>query len=796
MVRSIAWNLAGAVALFAVAGCKFGDNSGGSTYDGGFDGFAPQGPLLVATPASDDFGVVNVGSKSATKTVVVANVGPGTTGSLAVALSGSSDFVIDTDGCKEMALGTTGNCSVAVHFAPTTSGLRSASLQVSATPGGTAQVSLSGTGAGAGSLSITPATNDYGPVPVGSTSAPATFTVTNKGNTATGAVTVALSGSDAKQFAPSSDLCSGKPLAPLGSCTVAVIASPTSPGSKAATLTAQAAGESGTATASLSANALAGPTFVINPPSYGFGPVVEGSPPGTGTTFTVQNVGGADAGVPALAVTGPNAQDFAIATNMCTSGLGPMGMCTFALTFSPSTPAAESATVTASAANAMSGQASVTGTGLAPAALTITPSSQPFAPLVQGAMPSADVPFQVKNTGAVATGALAVSLAGTNADQFGLGMDGCTGQMLGAGGMCTVYVHFAPTTTGVAGGLQASLQVTGMPGGQTAATLTATSIAPAHLTVSPTTQPLGSALRGTVGGDFPLMVSNDGGDTTGAITVAISGTMMADFGPGMDGCTGQTLTKGASCTVYAHLNPGNNSRGNESATLTVSASPGGSVPVTLTGNVLAPAQLSLSGPTVPQWTNVGVYSTGAPVAFTVTNDGDLQSGTITYNLSTGSAPFAFPRSPPNTCTAALGPGQSCMFEADFTPQTAAGVTTGSLTATANPGGSTSATLEGSAQWVLEVSIYADPACGSPSGSVASIPAGMNCAVPTTPGNTNACLAQFADGTGVTLDFNGNSPDPPSGCTAVAGVQPVQCSFTMNAANPNPFVSVTYCGLIP
>jgi hypothetical protein len=57
--------------------------------------------------------------------------------------------------------------------------------------------------------------NDFGPVQVGSMSAPFAFTVTNAGTAPSGAVTVALSGSDASQFALSSDLCSGKTLAPM-----------------------------------------------------------------------------------------------------------------------------------------------------------------------------------------------------------------------------------------------------------------------------------------------------------------------------------------------------------------------------------------------------------------------------------------------------------------------------------------------------------------------------------------------------------------------------------------------------
>jgi hypothetical protein len=615
-------------------------------------------------------------------------------------------------------------------------------------------------------------------------------------------VTVALSGSDAAEFALSSNQCNGKTLAPLASCTVSVSASPTTPGSKAATLTAQVAGQSGTATASLSANALAGPTFVINPPSYGFGPVAEGTPPGTGKTFTVQNVGGEDAGTPAIAVSGPNAPDFAVAMNMCSTGLAPMGTCSFAVTFSPTTAMAESATVTASATGAMSGQASLSGTGLAPAALTITPPTQPFNPILQGGTPSADVPFQVKNTGSVTTGMLTVSLGGTNADQFGLGMDGCSGQTLAAGGTCTVYAHFAPTTsgTGMPGSLQASLQVSGTPGGQTAAMLTGTALGPAALSVSPTSQPLGSVGYLGTGTDFPFVVSNTGDVSTGPITVTISGTMSADFKLGTDGCTGNSLTKGTPCTVNAHFAPGGAYRGAESATLTVSASPGGSVPVMLTGTALAPAQLSFVQRTLPEWSGAAFGQVSAPVTFTVQNQGDQPTGTISFP-TTGNNSKDFFAVAPNPCTAPLPGGQSCMFQVEFLPQMSLSEST-TMEATSPTGGTAQLSLAGTALWVLTVNVVnvASANCPIPAnaarGTVTSAPAGVNCAMTGPSLNmSNTCTYLYGNNTPLSLSATDAVPTgtsitwaaSPSLCAA--GVPPCAVNITANET-----VTANFCGL--
>jgi hypothetical protein len=671
-----------------MGGCKFIDNGGGTPNDGGFDGFSPQGPLLVATPTSADFGAVNVGSKSASKTITVANSGPGTTGALAVTLSGGSAFVVDSDGCTQMSLATTGSCSVTVHFAPSMSGAQSASLEVSSSPGGNVVVSLSGTGAGAGVLSISPAMKDFGSVEVGSMSAPSTFTVTNTGTAQSGAVTVALSGSDAAHFALSPDLCTGKTLAPMATCTVGVTAYPTSPGSKAATLTAQAAGDNGTATASLAANGLAA-VFVITPPSFAFGPVTEGSPPAS-KTFTVENVGNQDAGAPMLAVTGPNAGDFTLSANMCTSGLGSMGTCTFAIDFAPTTPMGESATVTASATNVTSGQASLTGTGQASSA---------------------------------------------------------------------------------------------------------------HLTISPTSQPLGSVVQGGTGTDFPFMVSNDGASATGPLTVAISGTMKADFALGMDGCTGQTLAIGASCTVNAHFAPGASSRGGESATLTVGGNPGGSATATLSGTALAAAQLSIAQVPVPQWTGVPVGTTSAPVTFTVQNTGDEPTGTISFATSgTNSADFVAVA--PNPCTGPLQGGQSCMFQMEFLPSTAAGTESATLEATSATGGTGQASLEGTAFWVLTLKVVSDTTVDPPNGiycypqyvrsATVTGSNGMACSIMN--GSDSTCSWVFADQTMVTI---AESTGPSTyatfswqGCTPTMGVSTNPCTFPMTS---NLTVTADFCG---
>ncbi len=679
-----------AVAAFAaeLGACKFGDNGAG--YDGGFDGLAPTGPVLAAEPTTQDFGTVNLGLKSAAKAIVLASVGSKTTGALAVTLTGGAAFAVDSDGCTGATLASGGACTVSLHFAPAGAGAQSATLSVAAAPGGDVSVSLSGTGAGKGSLEIGPAAQDLGEPVVGSNSAPFPFKVTNSGTATSGAVTLAVTGTDANQFAISSDPCSGQTLAPKASCTVVVAASPTTPGSKAASLTATSAGDPGTATASLSAIALAGATFVVKPLAYDFGSVVQGAPAGTGQTFTVENVGGVASGSPMLAVTGANAEDFALSANTCTGPLAALALspdggvtpstCTFVLGFTPSTAAPETATVTASAPGTASGQATVTGTGLAPA--------------------------------------------------------------------------------------------------------------PATLTIAPTTQPLDPVAQGGAGADYPFTVTNSGHVTSGAIAVSMAGTNKSDFALGTDGCTGQTLAPGLSCTVYAHFAPSAASRGAESATVTATASPGGSATVTLGATALAPASLSIAQPAVPEWQNEPVGTTAATyLSLTVTNNGDEPSDTIAYQV-TGSE-FAIVQ--PNPCTASLAGGQGCTFQVSYTPLTAGTIQTEALTASSTSGGSAKVSLQATALWVLTVIAANDasPNCQQSyvHGATVSASSGLSCYIVN--GASSTCTQLFKDGATVTLSQALAQGSYASfnwfGCNGLYGTP---CTFPMTS---NVTVTADYCG---
>ncbi len=79
--------------------------------------------------------------------------------------------------------------------------------------------------------------------------------------------------------------------------------------------------------------------------------------------------------------------------------------------------------------------------------ITVTPTSKSFADTMANAS-SAAQRFTVTNTEISSLTVGALSLSGTDANQFSLSSDTCSGQSVGAGGTCTVDVTFSPTSAG------------------------------------------------------------------------------------------------------------------------------------------------------------------------------------------------------------------------------------------------------------------------------------------------------------------------------------------------------------
>jgi hypothetical protein len=96
--------------------------------------------VISISPASQDFGVPQIGGE--TRTFTVTNVGGSLSGLPVPMLTQSgSDFSMAANGCISL-LSAGANCPIAVHVGTSGAGQVSATLTVTALPGGTASASM------------------------------------------------------------------------------------------------------------------------------------------------------------------------------------------------------------------------------------------------------------------------------------------------------------------------------------------------------------------------------------------------------------------------------------------------------------------------------------------------------------------------------------------------------------------------------------------------------------------------------------------------------------------------------
>jgi len=115
-------------------------------------------PVPSFSPASIDFGSLNVGATSPASTVTLSNLGDATLNITSIVAGG--DFA-ESDNCNG-SVGAGANCAISVTFAPTAAGLRSGTLTITDNAGGSPQmVSLSGVGLGSTTTAISAPTVNY-----------------------------------------------------------------------------------------------------------------------------------------------------------------------------------------------------------------------------------------------------------------------------------------------------------------------------------------------------------------------------------------------------------------------------------------------------------------------------------------------------------------------------------------------------------------------------------------------------------------------------------------------------------
>lgn len=193
---------------------------------------------LTISPSGHDFGEQLILHTSDPVRFTVTNAGPTPTGVLAAITEsgeGGEFELIGVDTCANAVLEPGASCEVDVVFFGSTRGEAAGRVEVSGTPGGFAEASLTATGYFFGYLTTGEDTHDFGAIDEGVSTSEHRFTITNPSDRPVIDITLGVTG-DATDFVVSTNDC-GTVVDAGESCEIGVRFAPDAPGPRRATLT-------------------------------------------------------------------------------------------------------------------------------------------------------------------------------------------------------------------------------------------------------------------------------------------------------------------------------------------------------------------------------------------------------------------------------------------------------------------------------------------------------------------------------------------------------------------------------
>ena len=249
----------------------------------------------------------------------------------------------------------TGSVNVFVNGSKVANNLQFASVTITDNASGSPQsVALSGSGttASAPAVLLNPRSLRFGNQQVNTTSAAQPVTLTNNGSASLTISSIALGGTNSGDFAPQSNDCPSSPstLAVGASCTIRVTFTPTTTGSRRASLTFidNAPGSPQSVALSGSGTTASAPAVLLSPTSLSFGNQ-QVNTTRAAQPVTLTNSGNAALTINSIGLSGTNSGDFAPQSNDCPSSsstLAAGASCTIRVTFSPTATGSRSASLT------------------------------------------------------------------------------------------------------------------------------------------------------------------------------------------------------------------------------------------------------------------------------------------------------------------------------------------------------------------------------------------------------------------------------------------------------------------
>ncbi|MGA9732779.1 MAG: choice-of-anchor D domain-containing protein [Candidatus Acidiferrales bacterium] len=569
-------------------------NAPGSPAAIALSGTGVQGQL-GASPASVNFGSVNVGS-SGSQTVTLTNSG---SASLTISQATASGTGFSVSGITTpLTLGAGQSTSFTAKFSPTSAGSVSGSVSLSNNgPNSPVTVALTGSGtATAPQLTITPSSVNYGSVAVGS-SAPQTITLTNSGNAT---LTVTQATASGTGFGMSGATMPMNINAGSNASFTATFA-PTSAGAASGSISVVSNAPGSPAAVALSGTGVQG-QLGANPASVSFGSVGVGS---TGTqTITLTNSGTASVTISQGTASGTG---FNISGLTTPQTLGAGLSTSFTAQFAPTSAGSPTGSISI-VSNAPGSPLTIalSGTATQPQ-LSATPSSAAFGNVVTGTNNSQTI--NLTNGGSASVTISAVTVAGAGFSTTGISAP----LSIAAGKSATFNAVFAPTAAGaVSGSISLSSNA---PNSPLAIALSGTGLAATKLLgLSTSSLSFGNVNVGSNSALTAVLTNNGNAN----VTISSAGATGAGFSTsGVS--SGEVLAPNQSVTVTVTFAPG--TAGTVSGSVSIASDATNS-----------PATISLSG--------TGVSTTPPTVLLTWTASTSTVSGYNVYRGTTPNGPYS------------------------------------------------------------------------------------------------------------------------------------------------------------
>ncbi|MGA2889000.1 MAG: choice-of-anchor D domain-containing protein [Terracidiphilus sp.] len=542
-------------------------------------------PSLSTNLTGLDFGSQPAGTTSAAQTLILSN--PYGLPVTVTGITASGDYAAASD-CPVIAANK--SCSVNVTFAPSTSGVRSASLTAAiAQSSSVLTLPLTGIGTAPG-LQVTPSVVNFGSQVVSTASSGQTITIQN-----TGSADLTISNIAATGDFTVTGSCTRVPAG--SNCSLTAAFNPTALGSRTGTVTFtdNVSGGNQTQVVNLSGiGTQAGAT--LSPSVLTLSDTLVGS-----TSFvlnaTLTNSGTAQLNGITVSALGDYSQ-----TNNCTATLAPGASCTIGVTFMPTVAGADAGTLSVS--DSLGAQTvALNGSGLVPGASLSTAQLVFGGQLVNTSSRAQTVIFTNTGSGALTINSVTPTANFTDTTN-------CL-ETVAAGTSCSINVIFTPAATGAQNG---SVTVTDSAGAQVF-TAQGQGISPG-LAMSPTFTIFGAQMVNTSSPAQTIVLKNTGtmALTLNPITVS-SNFIESDQCPAI-------LQPNATCSISVVFAP--NSTGPIYGSLVVSDTSG-----------LVETLLAVSG----QGTLPGISTTPSTLSFgslPVATPSDAQTVTV---WNTGTAPL-------------------------------------------------------------------------------------------------------------------------------------------------------------